>query len=222
MTEESTPPESPQTTRSVAHLGADAGDRLVAEGGHRPVAAAAGDLVGEVLDQPGAVRGVHHLGVELDAVEAARIVGDGGEGGALGDGDGPEARRQRRHPVAVAHPDGGAAPLRPDALEQAAVVDNLDAGAAELTRMAGLDPAAELGDHRLLAVADAEDRHARFEDSRIRPRCVGVRDRCGAARENDRTGIETREKIAVDLVEGMDLANRRRLRGRACAISCVT
>ena len=120
VTEESTPPDSPQTTPAGAHPLADARDRLAAERRHRPVAAAAGDLVGEAAQQRGAVRRVHHLGVELQAIEAPRVVGDGGEGRAFGDGDGAEARRQRRHPVAVAHPHRLAAARRPDAVEQRA------------------------------------------------------------------------------------------------------
>ena len=43
-----------------------------------------------------------------------------------------------------------------------------DEGAAELGVVAGFDLAAELGHHRLLAVADAEDRDAEGEDLRAR------------------------------------------------------
>ena len=43
--------------------------------------------------------------MELDAVEAPRVVGDGGEGRALADRDDLETRRQPGHPVAMAHPD---------------------------------------------------------------------------------------------------------------------
>ena len=75
-TEESTPPERPQITLPVAHLGADAGHRLGAEGGHGPVAAAAGDAVGEVAQDQRAARGVGDLRVELHAVEPPALVGD--------------------------------------------------------------------------------------------------------------------------------------------------
>ena len=81
----------------------------------------------------------------------------------------------RGHPVAVAHPDRIALAFSPHALEQRALGDDLDLGAAELAVMAALDLAAELRRHRLLAVADAEHRHAGVEDVLRRPR----RDRLG-------------------------------------------
>ena len=68
---------------ALADLRRDARDRLAAEGRHGPIAAAARDAVGEVLQQRRALRRVHDLGMELHAVEAARVVGDGGEGRAL-------------------------------------------------------------------------------------------------------------------------------------------
>ena len=70
-TAESTPPESAQMTRSRADLRADALDLLLDHGGGRPRRRRAGDVVEEVLQQLLAVRRVHDLRVELDAVEAA-------------------------------------------------------------------------------------------------------------------------------------------------------
>ena len=49
---------------AAADLGADALDLGVAEAGHGPVAGAARDVVGEVAQELGTVRGVHDLGVE--------------------------------------------------------------------------------------------------------------------------------------------------------------
>jgi hypothetical protein len=80
-------------------------DRLGAEGGHGPVAAAAHHLVGEVGKQPRTVRRVHHLGVKLHTVDGLLVVGHGGKGRALTDGDGAKALGQMDHVVAVAHPD---------------------------------------------------------------------------------------------------------------------
>ena len=45
-----------------------------------------------------AMRRMHHLRMELHAVEPPRIVGDGGERRALADADHPEPRRQRGSP----------------------------------------------------------------------------------------------------------------------------
>ena len=75
-----------------------------------------------------------------------------------------EAGRQLGDAVAVAHPDRIFLALLPHAFEQRAVVGDLDLGAAEFAVMAALDLAAELLRHGLLAVADAEHRHAGVVD----------------------------------------------------------
>ena len=160
---------------AAADLRPDAGDGFVPEGLHGPVAGRADDPADEVAQQRRSVRGVHHLGMELHRVEVARLVGDRGEGCVVRAADDLEARRQPRHPVAMAHPDRIALAFSPHALEQRALGDDLDLGAAELAVMAALDLAAELRRHRLLAIADAEHRHAGAEDVLRRPR----RDRLG-------------------------------------------
>ena len=135
---------------------ADALDRLLAKRLHGPVAAAAGDVAHEVADEQRPVRGVDHLGVELDAVEAPPLVGHGREGGVLGQGDGVEPVRQLGDPVAVAHPDGIALADVPDAPEQVAVGDDLDLGAAELAVVPRLHLAAELAhEHAHIAGPEA-------------------------------------------------------------------
>ena len=67
-------------------------------------------------------------------------------------------------PVAMAHPDRIALPDLPDAVGERRRYDQLDLGAAEFAVMAGLDLAAELMRHGLLAVADAEHRQAGLVD----------------------------------------------------------
>ena len=57
-------PRAPQITRPSPTCSRIAVDRLVAVGAHRPVACDAGDVVDEVGEQLGAVRRVHHLGME--------------------------------------------------------------------------------------------------------------------------------------------------------------
>src|SRR5205085_267455 len=54
----------------------------------------------------GPSRRVRHLRVELDAVEAAALVGDHRIGAALGGGDHLEAQGDGGDLVAMAHPDG--------------------------------------------------------------------------------------------------------------------
>ena len=125
-----------------ADLGTDAGDLSVAEAGHGPIALAAGNAADEVAQQLRAVRGVHHLRVEHQAVKAAGIVGEGGEGGTLAGADCAEAGRQADHPVAMAHPHLLAPALLPDAVEQGAIVLHVDEGAAELAVVGAFDLAA--------------------------------------------------------------------------------
>ena len=95
-------------------------------------------------------------GMELDAVEPAALVGDDREGRVRETASGSEPVGQLGDPVAVAHPDRVLLAHVPDALEERAVGEDLDLGAAELRVMPALDLAAELRRHGLLAVADAE------------------------------------------------------------------
>ena len=68
---------SPGPLPTCARISAIASSRKAR---HRPVAGAAGDAAHEVARAAAAPsRRVHHLGVELHGVEAARLVGDGGE-----------------------------------------------------------------------------------------------------------------------------------------------
>ena len=77
---------------ALADLGADRLARLRAERRHRPVALQARDAVDEIADEPRAVRRMDDLGVEHQAVVAARLVGDGRERRVLRDADALEAR----------------------------------------------------------------------------------------------------------------------------------
>ena len=150
---------------ALADLLADLLDRLVAERAHGPVAAAADDLADEIAQQRRAVRRVHDLEMELRGVELARLVGD--------DRD----RRVRRGARRARKPGGSLVTRSPWLIQTGyfspffqtpsnslRVLGDLDLGAAELAVMAALDLAAELLRHRLLAVADAEHRHAGLVD----------------------------------------------------------
>ena len=131
-------------TRALPTLRADACDLLVAEGGHRPVALEARDLVEEVGDELRAVGRVDHLGVEHRRVVAARFVGGDRVGRVLRHRIDAEALGQPGHAVAVAHPHRIAAALVPDAVEEGRGREDFDLGAAEFRGVAALDLAAEL------------------------------------------------------------------------------
>ena len=73
-TAESTPPESAQSTFSVADLGADRRDLVFDDRGVRPRRGDARDVVQEVRQQLLAALGVRDLGVELHGVQAPRDV----------------------------------------------------------------------------------------------------------------------------------------------------
>ena len=70
----------------------------------RPLLAAAADVAEEAGEDLGAVRGVDDLGVELDPVQGALGVLDGGHRGFRARGQRAEARRRLVDRVAVAHP----------------------------------------------------------------------------------------------------------------------
>ena len=116
-----------------------------------------------------------------------------------------EAGRQLGDAVAVAHPDRIFLALHPDALEQRTVGRHLDLGAAELAVVAAFDLAAELLGHRLLAVADAEHRHAGLIDRLGCERGALLMHRGGAAGEDHRLRPH-REEGSFRLLVGHDLA----------------
>ena len=113
--------------------------------------------------------------------------------------------RQFGHAVAVAHPDRIFLALLPDAFEDRAVGDHFHFGAAEFAMMPALDFAAELRRHRLLAVADAEHRHAGVIDRLGRERRVLVEHRSRPARQDHRLRLHRAEGF-LRLLERHDLA----------------
>ena len=126
--------------------------------------------------------------------------------GAFGRGaDHAEALGQPGDAVAVAHPDRIALALAPHALEQGRLLGHQHLGAAELAVMAALDHAAELRRHRLLAVADAEDRHAGVIDRGRRQRRALVEHRRRPAGEDHALRAQRPEGL-IRLLERHDLA----------------
>ncbi len=168
------------------HLGADSLHLLLDHGGGRPGGRRVGDPEEEVLEDVLPVRGVPHLGVELDAVEPPLAVLECRNRRRGRAGDHLRARRRRGDGVAMAHPDGllGRQPCeeRPTPGRQRGLAELRDAGA--------VDGAAELERHQLHAVADPEGGNAELEQARVDPRCVVRVHRCGAA------GQDQRERVA--------------------------
>ncbi len=105
----------------------------------------------------------------------------------------------------MAHQHLVALALLPHAIEKRAAVADLHKGAAELVMIGCLDLAAELGDQRLLAVADAEQRHAHLEGELRGARRIVFRHRCRAAGKDDAARSEVADAREIG-VEGHDLA----------------
>jgi hypothetical protein len=143
--------------------------------------------------------------MEHHAVEAPCVVGDDGTRRAFGGAGHAEALGQAHHPVAVAHPHLVTLALRPQPLGEAAGIGDLEKSAAELLMVRGLDLTAELGAERLLAIADAQNRHAEIEHGRGRARGIRGDHRGRAAGQDDGAWFEGADPRFV-AVEGKDLA----------------
>ncbi|GFO83143.1 MAG: hypothetical protein A49_27700 [Methyloceanibacter sp.] len=214
-TDESTPPRQPAYDAPLAHLGADALHLRLAELGHAPVAAAAADFAHEGLDQRGAFRRMHHLRVELHAIELAGIVGDGREGRAGRDAHGAEAGWQLGDAVAMAHPHLRALALLEHAVEKRRLVDDLQLGAAEFAFVPRFHLSAERRHHGLFAVADAEHGNAGREQRLRRLWRAAFVDRGGTAGQDDGFGARG-GKRGLRLVERDDFRINARLADAAC------
>jgi hypothetical protein len=142
----------------LADLGADPLDLLLDHGGGRPRRPRADDAVEEVLQHLLAVRRVHDLRVELDAVQVPLRGLEGGDRGRVGPAGDARALGRSGDGVAVAHPADLL--LRQPGGERAS---DLQLGLAELARGA-LDAAAEVLRHQLHPVADAEHGDAELVD----------------------------------------------------------
>ena len=88
----------------LADLGAHRLDHALDDVARRPQRAAAADVVHEALQDAAPLRGVRHLGVKLDAIEPARLVGNAGKRRRGRFRDHLESRGQSGDAIAVAHP----------------------------------------------------------------------------------------------------------------------
>ena len=159
---------------ALADALADLGDRRLDEVGRRPRLAQPGDAHDEVAQHLATNGRVHHLGVELDAVEVAAGIGQAGVGRRIG-------LRRRAEPfgraddlVAVAHPHWL---LTIDADEQPVHIGHGDGRWPVLALLRRDDLPAELVGHELEPVTDAEHRDPPGPQRRIGLRRVLVIDR---------------------------------------------
>ena len=198
---QSTPPESAQMTRPSEPVAArvrvdalaDLGDRRVDEVGRRPGRLEAGDADDEVA-QDVAPRGVCTTsGWNWIPYRLRSGAAEAGERRRVGLGRRPEALRQPRDRVAVAHPDRLLRSM-PANRPSSAVIVTL---AGPYSRGRRQDVAAELVGHQLGAVADPEDGDPAGPDGRVRPWRIDVVDRDRAAREDDRAGSATLQLLSV-------------------------
>ena len=136
---------------------------------HVPVWRDPGNVLREFAQQLRALRRVHDFGVEHGAVKAPGLVGDQRKWRVLALREHLEAGRQCRDAIAVAHPNRVARAERPNAFQQRRLSRDLDLGASEFAFVVRFNPAAQLRDHGLLAIANAKDRHAQPEDAIRRP-----------------------------------------------------
>ena len=103
----------------------------------------------------------------------------------------------------MAHPDGArGAPFFPQPSNSGEGSVDVDLGAAELAVVAALDPAAELGAHGLLAVADAEHGHAQLEHPAGARGLSDLGDAGRAAGQDDRLGLEARSSASSAVLKG--------------------
>ena len=189
-----------------ADLVTDLRDSLCPVGAHGPVAAKAREAH-EIGQKPAPLRRVVHLGVELHGIEPARGVGDDGKGRVGRGAIDRKTRRDARDMVAMRHPDL-LAPFPKPAIKQVETRRRgADMGTTEFGgALAALDLSAQHLHHHLLAIADAQHRHAQREEARRRPRRAFLGHRGRAAREDDRPGGQRAEARLRDLLAGVDFA----------------
>ena len=131
----------------------------------RPGRLRAADAEHEVGEDVAAARRVHDLGVELDAVEVARRVGEAGVRRGVGLRGGVEAGGQPRDGVGVAHPDGLLACPRPASTPSGGAIVRTAGPYSRFGVRMTSPPSSHR--HELGAVADAQDRQAPAPDRRV-------------------------------------------------------
>ena len=190
-------PAQPADHPPIAHLRANLRHCLADKVLGGPIARAAADVDHEVAQQLAAVGRMHHLGVKLDPV-APLPVGHRRDRNRLRRRQRLETVRQRRHAVAVAHPDRQR--LRQPAQQRrvAALFAPLrdQRGRAELALAARRDAPAQAMRQLLHPVADAQRRQAAVQRPVRRARRVRVMHRRRPARQDDPPRAQPRNLLA--------------------------
>ena len=187
----------PADDAPVTDLAADARDLVLDDRRRRPRRLAAADLGQEARQDLLAVGRVHDLGVELDAVDAALHVLDGGDGRGARGGQRGEARRRLEDGVAVGHPAGL---LAREVREQTTGLFHDQVGASEFADLGLLDAPAELAHEQLHSVADAEHWDTQLQQPALQPRRVRRVYRRGPPREDDAARLARRDPLQRDVV----------------------
>ena len=118
--------------------------------------------------------------------------------------------------VAVAHPDLFAVARMEKIRQDRVVHDLLDESPAEFTARAAFHLAAQLLHHHLLAIADAEHRHAELKNRIIGARAVVPCHAGRAARQDHGLRVILAEKRRIDLVERVDFTIDAALAQASC------
>ncbi len=196
----------------VANLFANACNGIVDNVRRRPQRLAAANIDDEAAQDFGAVLRVRDLGVKLHAVPAIRFIGHCRDRQVTRARGNAETRGHGCYPIAVRHPD---IELPRQSGEQRDVTDDAEVGVAELARVFGLGPAAELHRHRLHAIADAEQRTAAVEYTFRCTWRLAFRRRLRATGEDDALRCELRNLVRIvipspDFAVHADLADATR------------
>ena len=186
-----------------ADLLADALDGILDDVAGGPQPRTPADLPHEPLEHHRPLAGVGHLGMELDAEAPSALVDHRRVRRVLAGADGAVAGRQFLDTVTVTHPDVQLARIVGEtilqAVEQRAFSRDAHRGVAELAVIVRAPhDAAELPDHRLHAVADAQDRQVRVEYRVRDARRVLVDDRFGTTGEDHAVRPEVAHRRVVD------------------------
>ena len=201
----------------VAHLRTDGGDAVLDDVAGGPQRLAAADVQHEAAQDPVTLTGVGDFGMELHAVPAFFLVGHAGDGTGRGAGDAHEVGRQRRHPVAVAHPHvQQAVTLRAgvilDGAQQLGMGVRAHLGVTEFLMIRRFHQAAELHGQGLHPIADAEQRYVQVKHDLRYTGTVGDRGGFRAAGQDDSVWMKRADcrrfsVVGIDFAIDPDLAH---------------
>ena len=181
------PAAQPQNDVFVTDLPADVLNCLIDVVAHRPVPAAAADLVNEIGNDLHALRRVHDLRVELHAEELLLAILDDRVVAVLGGRDRREVARCTGELVSVRIPH---LDLPRQTVEQiAGRIENGERALAKLPLLPAFHLATHGLGHHLQSVTDRQHRHTEPEHALVRQRRIPVVYAAGSSRKDDPAGI---------------------------------